>query len=213
MPIERFTNDFDDESILISPGTDLSEVPDPFAELLTDEHRAAFTTPSRYFAGLAAECTIPLMRTWLELLADADQCQIEINLCEWSKAVIARVARFQISLREPVDLPPPGLSLKQLYSLILATYHEGFAHAGGLHEPRTVDQYGLHIESDNDVPPDAVAFFTTAGGDSIIAVGTSAYWYSHETCGLVPASTVSDVLAEYFEHLLRGKEREFDFPY
>lgn len=110
-------------------------------------------------------------------------------------------------------LPSSYVSLKQLYSLILATYHEGFSNAGGLHEPRTVEDYGLSIESEIDVPRDAVAFFTWACGDSVIAINDASYWYSHETRGLVAAGTVNETLAMYFMHLLRGTEREFEFPY
>jgi hypothetical protein len=176
MSIKRFPNDFGGESVLVSPGASLDDVPAPFAGLLTAEHRAAFSAPADYFRALASQCAIATMKTWLERLADAGPCKLEVNMSGWSQCVIAHVDRFRLSLRKPVRLPPPGDSLKQLYSLILATYHDGFADAGGLHEPRTVEHYGLTIESDIDVPADAVAFFTSAGGDSVIAINEAAYW-------------------------------------
>ncbi len=212
MSLQSFTNSFDGQSLLITPGANLEDVPSPFVELLTDDHRAAFADPADYFGTLASQCTIGSMKTWLRVLAEANTCSVEINTSRWAMAVIVKVAGFQISLRIPVDLPPPGRALQHLYSLMMGTWHDGFPCAGGLHEPRTVTDYGLVIESDIEIPEDAVAFFATACGDSLIASGNTAYWYSHETFDLHPEGTVIDVLSSYFNHLLQGTEGEFGYP-
>jgi hypothetical protein len=213
MEIQQFRNSFDGDSLLIGPGASLDQVPSPFAELLTDEIRTAFTRSSEYFATLATHCTIATMKTWLQRLADAEDCFVEINTSRWNTAVIVKVAGFQLSLRQDVNLPPPGKSLSELYSLISGTWDFGFPRSGGLHEPRTVEYYGLTICSEIDIPDDAVAFFTTLSGDSLLALDDAAYWYCHEDGTVVRAGATQDALSTYFQHLMHGTADEFGFPY
>lgn len=104
MAIQKYTNIMEGESLLVTPGSTLDEVPSPFCNLVTEEHRAAFDSPSRYFGGLASQCATKPMRHWLELLARADHCRVEINIHEFNTAVILKVDRFNVELRKPCDL-------------------------------------------------------------------------------------------------------------
>lgn len=216
MSIERFANELGGESLRLGPRGRLQEIPTPFAEAITDEYRDAFEHHSQYFSDLAAVCSIPIMDKWLRCLAEAASCELEVILCDWTKKVIVRVAGFDVSLKKPIELTSTASGLHDLYSLISEIHHGGVGHAGGIHTPSTVQECknaGLVIESEIGVPGDAMFFFTTASGDSLIAINETACWYSHETCGLADAGLLTDAIAEYFGHLLAGTPGDFRMPY
>ena len=128
------------------------------------------------------------MKSWLNRLANAEHCEIEVNLSRWGPAVIVKAGGFQVSLREPVDLPDHAASLE--HSLILGDWQRGFPNAGGLHKPLTAfDTFGHKI----GIPDDALAFFTTAAGDKLFACGDRATWCS-KGADLVDAGAIADVL-------------------
>ncbi len=208
-------NYFGGPSVLVDPNDRLADVPSRFADLLTDEHRAVFADSCAYFNRLAEGCTINSFAQWLRQLAGAARCEIEVNLHRYRTAVVVKLEGSELSLREDVQLPARGLVLGNLlYDLILRTWERGYPFSGGLHEPRTVSDYELEVAAQTGIPNDAVAFYTTSSGDSLIAVHENAYWYSHETRDVVNAGQVDDVLETYFQHLLAGGGgHEFDFPY
>ncbi len=110
-------------------------------------------------------------------------------------------------------MPPSGRELEVLYSLILATLHFGFPNAGGLHQPLILAEHNFVIHGDVEFPKDAVVFYSTPNGDSVIAAVNHTYWHSHEGATEVPAGTVNEFLSAYFDHLLRGTLDNFEFPY
>ena len=210
MPITQFTNHFNGHSLIVSPQATLNDVPDEFARHLTDEHYLVYANPQAYFSSLKSHCHIPSVKLWLGNFSGANSCEIEINTSSFANAVIVKIAGFEISLRKSVTLPATEVTLHQVYSVVSCVWHRGFPEAGGLHEPRTVSEYNLRIEGRVQIPDDAIAFYTTYFGDSIIACEDDAYWYLHEKQSIVPVGLVADVLSTYFSYLSDGRVDEFD---
>jgi hypothetical protein len=94
MSLDRSITEFGDEGLRVTHVASLDQVPSPFLDLLTDEHRQAFANPGNYFRRLAAEARVPSMAEWLGYLAGADCCTLEIYPSKYCPAVIVAARTF-----------------------------------------------------------------------------------------------------------------------
>jgi hypothetical protein len=217
MSIDRYNNLMDGESIIVPNGTAISEVPDDFSSLLTENIIAAFSAPDAFFGNLVKQAQLPEFKQWLEMLANAGIHSLEIHTSEYVSS--DTLLRFElpngmspaISLPSPeseVSLPTP---LAEVHSLIGKIKHSDWEMAGGLLGPDSICSIGdmgtwLSDECDTD-PSQCFAFYGSSYGDNgCFTADGSAFWYAHEIGNLIPSGNLNDFLKKYFRALLDGKE-------
>jgi hypothetical protein len=82
MCLEVKQNILGGQSLWISPGADLADVPSPYRELIQDEHREAFSNTTAYFKHLAGSCDLDGMKQWLAEIAAVGRCGLQIHRVE-----------------------------------------------------------------------------------------------------------------------------------
>jgi hypothetical protein len=80
MCLEVKQNILGGQSLWVSPGANLSNVPSPYRELLRPEHREAFTNTTAYFGHLAELCDLSGMKQWFAEMGKAGRCGLQVHV-------------------------------------------------------------------------------------------------------------------------------------
>lgn len=202
---------------------DLDKLPERYAAALTPEHRVAMANPTAYFKGLAAKCSIPGLKGYLDWLAQAHgwelhltsgafgcHVQTDAGICPvWRD----RYCNTKVRLRNPEDdnqVPP---ALQGVFQLIRGTYYAPFE-AGGIELRRRKLAHDYELLPPVLVrDPSSVDCFYNMDGDLLIADGDRAIWFLHESNGFVDYGLVQDVLNRYFRSCVDGSQWELGDPY
>src|SRR5687768_16906447 len=114
--MRREENEAGGQSICLSPGDRLAEVPPPHRRLITPAIRAAFADPPRYFRHVADRCPFPTMAAWLRALLAEGAWELRLHQgysddyaaagFDWSSAALRGAMITPPSARPRRRLPP-----------------------------------------------------------------------------------------------------------
>lgn len=224
---EMRSNALGGESLYLPPGVSLKTVPTTFLESftdnLTDHHAAIHRNPRAYFTWLARRARISGMKNWLLAMAETNQCGLHLHRAECGPTVQTEVfvrgflphprhsSDFRLASNKPLfDLP---VALQEIYELIDGTIEGDVFEAGGFDNLSSFrfDTSSLQIP-DSDGVSDldrALWFYTNNTGDRLLAIGEKVFWFPHESCELVEAGNLTEVVDSYFTSLLTGAKWRF----
>ncbi len=72
-------NDMDGKSVAIGSVADLARVPATHRRLAGRTERLVLADPAQYFSGLAYRAKRRVLRQWLKMLADCENCCLELH--------------------------------------------------------------------------------------------------------------------------------------
>lgn len=226
-------NEASGETVILSHGDNLADVPESHQWLITPEMEEAFAAPIEYFQSTADRCPFPKMKAWLvESLARREwELQLHLgpypddypdyNLCgfEWQSESVRTAV---IELPRPFDLSDFPEDLQAYWSLVNKVHWNGFGCAGGLsgctsrwNGPDTLhptlSQFFEDWRGDELNPDETHVWGSSPCGDMVIYVRDGrGGWAEHGEHIVRLLGSIGDTIDHIYGKLMAGESPEWE---
>jgi hypothetical protein len=206
--------------ILTEPAN-LERLPIAGQKLLNAYQLAQFQGFPDSLLALAETTKLSYLAQWLNTLAQATECQLEVCLTEYADPIVLLrykltekwhpALSFQSTYGLASKIP---LLLREVYDVIGRVNFDGYGYAGGvLYPPDRYPDLGSYCEWRDENMPDYkgyMCFYESWTGDKLLVnVNGQVGWYVHDdasACRLI--GNVDDVLSMLFDKLNHGMPLE-----
>ncbi|MEO1618431.1 MAG: hypothetical protein AAFV88_21440 [Planctomycetota bacterium] len=208
------------ETLALSEGDDLADVPESHLDCVTDSVREAFRDPVAYFAAVADQVVIPNLQRYLErFIAEG---RWSLLLAETFMMDRATVAAFQWIHPEQYycmfgvqDSDCGDQRFATFYSQLAMAHWDSIACAGGIvsyHQQISVAMYGMPSTNPSFPAESTMVFGHSSCGDAMVCNASGkAGFLSHENGASYVIGSFEEMLDWIFGELLHMRTPEFDY--
>ncbi|MDX1943786.1 MAG: hypothetical protein SFU86_00140 [Pirellulaceae bacterium] len=221
--MKLYPNQAGGQTVELSTGDDLDEVPESHRDLVSDTLRQAFADPPTWFREIAERSTIPELSQWLTaLIANAQWRLLLHEGFMYDRSTLAAFCWHSTTVTSAmVSLPATYLSprlpegLRGFHSLVDSVHWDAFGYAGGVlgsqsHIPLTA--FDSRPKKKGFNPQQCVVWGNSSCGDLLIYTQAGkAGFLSHESGKVQSLGTIDEAIRWVFQQLLANQTPEFDY--
>ena len=218
--MEIVENEAGGQTVILTGGDELSQVPRSHRRLITASIREAFADTGTYFRSTSDRCPFPQMAKWLRAVLAEGRWELQLNR-GWGKHASAGFYWRSEEVRGAMIAPPCGRvttaypdDLCRYYSLVDAVIWTGFGVAGGLrgvgkHPPLRAYRLDCH-GAEVDLKKTFIWGQSLPGDMLIYTADGRGGWLNHGSHQIHLLGTIADPIDWVFSELLAGRRPEWD---